>query len=669
LPPALLFAVSAILCRNLFFTEYLSHMGSVDGSYIAMARFIMRHWGNLPWWPIWFCGMSFQNVYGPVLTFATAGLAVLTRQSPAWAFHTLSAVLYCLGPVTLGTAGGLAAGVPAPEARRWAFASALLFALTSPAAFLIPAIRTDVDGPLHLRRLQTMVMYGEYPHIAVLTLIPIALILLDHLRPHQSRERKRAELFPIAAAAFVMAVIACTSVTGTVGFAMAALAWLIALPANDLKPTLPRLAIAAVLGYGLAMPWIPPSTIRLVWMNSQWGTGRPTPFTARHLLYFAAIALIAAALRLAMAKLGTPLFLRLAILLMFFSGIVMAAGILPQPYRFHLEFEMGCCIAAGFLWLKTAGRLHPRMQAAIAAPVAVALLAVNFVHTGRYIRPMDIRGTIEYQSAAWFDRHMSGGRVFAPGSISFWMNAFTDTPQLGGCCDQGIPSWEERVALYSVYTGQNMGPREAEVSLLWLQAFGVQAVEAGGPNTREYFKPYSNPRKFDGVLPELWRDGDDVIYRVPQRTTSLAHVMTESQIVSIHARPRDGLDIAPLQTYVAALNDPQLPDAEMRWINPHHALVRADLAPNQIVSVQVSYDRGWHARANGAPTPVTSDGLGLIVLHPNRTGPCTIDLDYSGPSEMPLARGACIVSLLLCAALVLKQRIDKRGNRRALRQQ
>jgi hypothetical protein len=648
MPSALLFAISAILCRHLFFTEHLSHMGSVDGSYIAMVRFTLRHWNNLSWWPIWFCGMSFQNVYGPVLTFATAAVAVLTRQSPAWAFHTLCAVLYCLGPVTL-----YAAALHVSHSRATAFTSALLFALTSPAGILIPAIRTDVGGPLHLRRLQTMVVYGEYPHIAVLTLIPIALILLDRLRPHQSRARQRAELFPIAATALVMAVIACTSVTGTVGFAMAAVAWLIALPAKDLTPTLPRLALAAILGYGLAMPWIPPSTIRLVWMNSQWGTSRPTPFTPRHIFYFTAIALIAAALRIAMAKLGAPLLLRLAILLIFFSGIVVAAGILPQPYRFHLEFEMGCCLAVGFLWLKTAGRLHPRAQAAIAAPIALALLAVNAVHTGRYIRPMDIRGTIEYQSAMWFDRHLSGGRVFAPGSISFWLNAFTDTPQLGGCCDQGIPSWEERVALYSVYTGQNMGPREAEVSLLWLQAFGVQAVEAGGPNTREYFKPYSNPPKFDGVLEELWHKGDDVIYRVPQRSKSLAHVMLESQTVSIPARPKDGLDITPLQTYVAALNDPQLPGAAMRWTNPHQALIRADLTPNQVISVQVSYDPGWRARASGASIPITSDGLGLIVLHPNCTGPCTIDLDYSGPPEMPFARTAAIVSLLFCAVAVV----------------
>ncbi|HUK18045.1 MAG TPA: hypothetical protein VLW65_16585 [Bryobacteraceae bacterium] len=651
--PALLFAVSAAICRRLFFTDYLSHMGSVDGSYIAMARYTMRHWGDLAWWPIWFAGMPFQNVYGPVSHLVAAALAALAHQSPGWALHTLAALLYCLGPVTLwwaalrlsapGSTGGLAAG---RDSRIWALAAALLFAVTSPAAWLIPSIRADVGGILHLRRLHTMVMYGEYPHVAALTLIPLLLVAFDRML------RGRGPM-SIVIAAILLAVIGCTSVTGSVGFAMVAVAWLLALRAPDAARVLPRLGMAVGLAYALALPWIPPSTLRLIWLNSQWGTGRPTPFTLRHLLYFAVIALAAAGLRVAMGRWGAPLLLRLSILLIFFSGVVMAAdlssrtALLPQPYRFHLEFEMGCCLAGGFLWLKTAARLPTRLHAALAAALVLALTAINAAHAGRYIQPADIRGTLEYQSALWFDRNMAGGRVFAPGSVSFWMNAFTDTPQLGGCCDQGVPSWEERVALYSVYSGQNMGAREAAVSLLWLQAFSVQAVEVGGPHGREFFKPYRNPRKFDGLLPVLWRDGDDVIYRVPQRSASLAHVMRESEVVSIAGRPKDGLDIAPLERYVAALDRP----AEMNWAGQSRARILATASPDEVISVQVSYDRGWRARANGTQIPVTSDGLGLMVLHPHCAGPCSIDLEYDGGREMRIAQAARLAAVLAIVML------------------
>jgi len=73
------------------------------------------------------------------------------------------------------------------------------------------------------------------------------------------------------------------------------------------------------------------------------------------------------------------------------------------------------------------------------------------------MRPIDIRQTIEYRVADWLNRNGPYTRVFAPGSMSVWLNAFTDTPQLAGCCDQSSPNFESLVAGYTVYTDQNAG--------------------------------------------------------------------------------------------------------------------------------------------------------------------------------------------------------------------
>ena len=328
-------------------------------------------------------------------------------------------------------------------------------------------------------------------------------------------------------------------------------------------------------------------------------------------------------------------------------------AILPQPYRFQLEFEMGCCRGGRVSVAENSGTMAPG-RASRAGRRAGAGAHGAQRHPRRPVySAIDIRNTVEYQSAMWFDRNMAGARVFAPGSVSFWMNVFTDTPQLGGCCDQGVPSWEERVALYSIYTGQNMGAREGPVSLLWLEAFGVAAVEVTGPDGREFYKPFWNPRKFDGLLPVLWRSGGDVIYQVPQRSPSLAHAMRESQVVSVAGRPKDGLDIRPLENYVAALNDPQFPPARFRWLTHSRAQIVADATPDEVISVQVSYDRGWHARANGVAIPVTSDGLGLMVLHPHCAGPCTIDLEYDGGAELRIARICRVLAVLASVACLL----------------
>ena len=49
------------------------------------------------------------------------------------------------------------------------------------------------------------------------------------------------------------------------------------------------------------------------------------------------------------------------------------------------------------------------------------------------------------------------------------------------------------------------------------------------------YKPYHNWQKFGDVLPVLWRDGDDIIYRVLPDSVSLAHVL----------RPEDRLTREP----------------------------------------------------------------------------------------------------------------------------
>src|SRR5207244_1619491 len=114
------------------------------------------------------------------------------------------------------------------------------------------------------------------------------------------------------------------------------------------------------------------------------------------------------------------------------------------------------------------------------------------------------------------------------------------------------PNWEEQIAVYTIYIGENAGDRDGPISLLWLTAFGVQAVAVPGPHSSQYWRPFIRPAKFEGMLPVLWREDDTTIYRVPQRFPSLAHVLRPDQLVR-HA-PVHGLDTVEVQRYVTALD-------------------------------------------------------------------------------------------------------------------
>ena len=584
--------------------------------------------------------MPYRDVYGPALHHLVALVAVVFRISPALAFHQTIALFYCFGPVALfwmayRFSGSIACG----------FWSGLLYSVISPSAILIPAVRADVGGVRNLRRLYNLVVYGESPHVAALALVPLALIAID-------ATIRRGKPVYYALGAILTAALALTNVTGTVGFALALMAYALAMPQARTRASLLKIALVALLGYGLAVPWLPPSTIRLIVTNSQHSQGTNYPF--RFLPFLMAIAVVAV-LYFVSARLRLSPFCRFSLFLTAIAGIITTAAfvgsvaIVPQPERFQLEMEMGCClVGAGLVHLSKGSQF-------LASGLLAVLCLAAFVHdrsfASRLIQPIDIKSAIEYREAKWFDRNMSGRRVFAPGSVSFWMNIFTDTPQFGGCCDQGVPNWQQRVALYTIYTGQNLGPRDGETSLLWLQAYGVHAIGVSGAGSREWYKPFGNPRKFDGLLPVLWREGGDIVYAVPQRSESLAHVIREPQVIA--REPRDGSDIAPLQPYVAALNDPNLPLATLRWIGGSSATVDADLRDGDLVSVQVTYEPGWHALVDGTERLIRSDALGMLVVHPQCEARCTIKLFYDGGWEMRIATVLGFVSLGICLLLLL----------------
>src|SRR5262249_52760319 len=141
-------------------------------------------------------------------------------------------------------------------------------------------------------------------------------------------------------------------------------------------------------------------------------------------------------------------------------------------------------------------------------------------------KPIDIHSTVEYQAARWIGEHLPGSRVFTAGSVEYWLNTFADNPQLGGGFGQGAVN--PRILDLREYFFSTKG--NGAETVLWLRAYGVGAIFVSGTNGREYFKAFQDPGKFRGLLPEIWRNGDDVIYGVPE-TAPLAHVLRQHELV------------------------------------------------------------------------------------------------------------------------------------------
>jgi hypothetical protein len=312
---------------------------------------------------------------------------------------------------------------------------------------------------------------------------------------------------------------------------------------------------------------------------------------------------------------------------------------MPQPNRYSLEMEAGLALAVAFSLRPLAVRLPPAAMAG-GALLLVALVVHQALHYRRYGKALtqgiDIAQTIEYKTATWLNRNLGGLRAFVTAQTGTWLNVFSDTPQMHSGHDPFNPNWVEAMAVYTIYSGQNAGERDAEISILWLKAFGNHAVYVPGPMSRIPDRPFNHPEKFKDVLPVLWHEEDDTIYAIPQRTKSLAHVVPANAIVD--RQPINGLDIGDLTRYVAALDDSALPTAAMAWVTPGKARINTVMRPGQVLSVQTTYDKGWLAFANGRSSQVTRDALGLTVIEAGCNGPCEVDFIFDGGMERRICR-------------------------------
>lgn len=631
---ALLFGVNAYICARLFVTEYTSHVESIEAAYISISRYILSHWGlnhggAFDWFPLWYNGVPYQNTYPPLLHFLVAGVAWLFRISPALAHHATCAAFYCMGPVTLFLMAGAISNA-------WgaSFVAGLAYSLVSPSVWLVPSVRVWAGSASNASRLQSLVVFGDGPHIASLALLPLAILAL-----HCALERWGSVRAFIAAIA--MAAVVLTNWLGAFALAIAVVSYVLSRATAAGWITLARrVLIVSTLAYGLAAPWITVSTLAAVRDNAQY-VGGNYPLTRSQLYYAAAVAGGALLEWWVLVRLGASLLARLSWFLLFFMAALVLTDawlgiyLVPQPHRYDLELDLAICLTGVISLLPLWRRLGSRYQAVLMVCL-VAVAAWGTIRARRIARStinsLDISQTVEYRESRWLGEHLPGQRVFISGATQFWLNAFADTTQVAGGYAQGVTNSMIPVITYGVPFTENDGERTA----MWLRLYGASAVVVSGKNGRDAYKEiWRDPQKFDGVLPEIWRDGGDAIYQVPQRSNSLAHVIERGQAAG--RSPVNLADTAPVASLAKALEDPSLPIADFTWQGSSRARISATMDKDQLLFVQISYHPGWRAFVNGSQRPIRREPLGMMLIEPDCSGACQVDLVFDGGIEARVA--------------------------------
>ncbi len=636
---AILLWINAYICRELFYTEIPS-MNSMHGFWIALAERAGGSWFHNSWWPYWDGGMPFEFTYSPLLPGLMAAWSAVSGISAALAFERITGIAYCLAPLTLFVAAWLMTRSPGTS-----FAASLLYSLTAPTQLLVPDAWATPRNAWDPRRLMLVAGWDDTPHLICLVFLPLTILFLA-----RSLETRRLGYYAAAVVSIAAATMA--SAFGPVTVAMAAVCLLAALPSEGFWRNVGMIAGIGVFSYAMSAAFLPPSLIAAIRAAS--ASHGESGFTAGSLVAVAMVGGGGAILWYCLTRWVADWRMRFFVLFAFLTSSIPAVSdylhrqFLPQTIRYKMEMEMAIALVVAFAGWKYLAKTPVLIQRG-ALVLLILVSARQVVHQRRaakeLLRSREVTKTIEYRTSMWVEQNLPGLRVMLPGSIGQWADAFAPIPEFSGGSWSMAYNQEQQRGLYAAYTGGATAEEDARTSLAWLKAFGVGAVAVAGKDSQEYWKPYLHPNKFNGLLPALWREDDVTVYRIPQRSASLAHVIPEAALVRPNPESVDAIE-----PYVAALDSEALPGARFEWEGRNAMGIRASIPEGETLSIQVSYHPGWHAWVNGAKETLHRDGLGLMWLKPHCSGACEVRLDYDGGTELRACR---YLSYAALAVLIL----------------
>ena len=491
---ALLFLATAILILPLFRIDYFNNWMSIEGSFISDARFVRDHWPHPGWNALWYGGNRFDYAYTPGTRYGAAIAAMLFHVVPARGYHIYIAVMYCLGVsgvyflVRTGT-----------RSRAAAWLAACAEALLSPVFLILKPIRQD-----SLRwmpdRLNTLIKWGEGPHMCAMAVIPFALgfSLLAF---------RRGKPWTVAAAALCSALVVTDNLYGAyaLGIFFPVLVWSEYVATRQSAVWTRALSIV-VLAAGLCAWWLTPSFLKLTERNlmlvSLPGNRWSEFYAAVIALAFGAISLWAGRSRKFSAW---TVFVAGSVL--FFAVDVLGQAwfdfrITGEPKRFVPELDIVLILAA----VEGIRRLsHVKRWVAVAVTALCFAFSANYLAKpwSVYASDPDYRRRIEYRMTEWVAQNLPGSRVMSFGSISYWYTTWRDLPEVTGGADQGAQTLMPSLARYQI---RIEGDPERDV--YFLQALGADAIVLNDANSEEIYHEVVSPRKFTGLADYLrpeWR--------------------------------------------------------------------------------------------------------------------------------------------------------------------
>jgi hypothetical protein len=658
-PPVALVAVAIFLLNvalnaALFLPGESKYRDSIEGGYASMAVFFASHPNPFGWNPLQYGGMPAQFWYLPGIPYVSAlAINLLPFLKPEHVYRLVTVSLACLSPVTL-----FLFVYYFTRSRAWALVAALGFTFISPSYLVYPDIARDRGITYLPWRMQVLVKYGEGPHNAGLTLLPLALIACW-----------RAAITRGFGSLFVAAVLM-AAITLTNWVAAVALAWCVLMMMLAGVGTAPltgflarRLWLAAGLAYLLACFWLTPRFIQTTLFNWPVDAFGYKLQTAQYLLL---LALAALPLAVRLVFLRFPRQHYFSFLLLCFAGFLLVvsghywlrADTIPESRRYALEAEMFffCVVAEAGRRLSALGSRVMR-DVAVAGVTAVAAYGsfqahAYIVHTWILMRPSPRELHPEFRVARLLNERSTEGRVYVSGGTRFRLNSWFAVPQLGGTFESGLENRAVLPVIYHVMTGRQ-SPLEHRVrDAVWLlRAMGVEYFAVHGAKSREHWRDINHPWLFRQELTPVWEEGDDAVYQLPFR--SLANLVSPEELP--RALPT-GANVPLIEPFIRALDDESRPRARLRRISNSEFEVESAAPGGLWLNVAVSHHPGWRVTQDGQPVEVQASVLGQMVVKPRPAASSTFRFRYLPSWQQVVGSAVSLLAWVVSLAVLWRGR-------------
>lgn len=686
------------LIRGWFGGQGPSDYGSIEVSYISMARFINDFQPHTSWLPLWYFGFPFHLFYTPLLPYLIyivhAGKGLSLWES----YRLLTGIGFIAAPVSLYFLGFYLA-----KKKIAGVVAAVIYSI-GPTIFyyVLPTnevLNDRITAFAEPRRFVLLQRYGEGPHMFSLIFLPLAGLFYG-----LALEKKTTPFYVLAAL-----FIGLTAMTNAVAlYALAILLVAITFTHMATKKETPtgQALVMAGITYGLIAFWYNLSFISTFFKEGS-GAGKNIlglfPWGMIGIGIVATIVFIFIRRLIRDRGIGVSLIwfgILFTIIYVYYTSFPPSDSerrleFAPQALRYITEVDMalalligtivaipfkvffqkntilklievGLSIAliAGLVFLiqpSLSGGFNNKSFSDAQKEYSLESLATELNEASQPSK-IPLENTAQYEIAMYLKENVSptsGRRVLIAGNYAYYFNYFTDIWQLrGGLYQAATHYWPEHIYYLMRF---NKNP---ELAKAWLKAGNINYAVINYPGTRnspanEY--DASGLNKFQ-EFEKIYEKQGDIIYKIPLINDSPVKVINTKNMFSLKP-PRKADDKEPLYAYVKWLEEsPNSKDASFEMKNHDEYVIKAKTSENEGILVQMTYDKGWRAKTKeGKSLQVRKDPLGFTVVEPLTLGSQYIYLYHTKALNQIIGYGLTGLTITLLIIIPIVKIVRRRA--------